>query len=293
LHFAAVRAGARDTRNKSKTEKNVPEEKATVQKRFTRQELLERKPGDDDGREHEWVTLSRALSKLGIMSRRQAMGTIWSGRVKVNGVVVKKHNVWVDLANDEIALDGKVLERQREYVYLALYKPVNVMTARFDRMGRKTIYDFLPDVGRWVFPVGRLDYDSEGLLILTDNGPLSQRIASPEHHVPKTYRVKVAGQVRDEDLQPLREGMDLKGYRTLPAKARIFRRNKSSTWVEITIVEGKNRQVRRMLGRVGYRVLRLVRVRVGPVKVTGLKPGQWRYLTREEVADLKKAAGLA
>ena len=270
----------------------MPEEKTTGVRRFSRQELLERKPGEDDGREHEWVTLSRALSKLGIMSRRQAMGTIWSGRVKVNGVVIKKHNVWVDLANDEIALDGVVLERPRDFVVLAFYKPVNVMTARFDRMGRKTIYDFLPDIGRWIFPIGRLDYDSEGLLLLTDNGPLSQRIASPEHHVPKTYRVKVAGQVQDEDLQPLREGMDLKGYRTLPAEARVVRRNKYSTWVEVTIVEGKNRQVRRMLGRLGHRVLRLVRVRVGPVKVAGLKPGEWRYLSEEEIASLKRAARL-
>jgi pseudouridine synthase len=256
-------------------------------------DLLSRKPTFDDGQPHAWVTLARGLSKMGVMSRRQAMGTIWSGRVKVNGVTVKKHNVWVDLLHDEIRLDGRVLREPRDHVYLALYKPVNVMCARFDRLGRPTVYDYLPKLDRWVFPVGRLDYDSEGLVLLTDHGQLSDRIASPEYHVPKTYRVKVAGQVFEETLEKLRSGMDIGGYITLPAKAHILRRNKSTCWVEITICEGKNRQIRRMLGRCGHQVLRLVRVRVGPVRLAGLKPGQWRYLTEKEILGLKRAARLS
>ncbi len=257
-----------------------------------RAELVERRPVYDDGKPHAWVTLSRALSKMGVMSRRQAMGTIWSGRVKVNGVVVKKHNVWVDLFHDEISLDGRVLREPKDHVYLALYKPVNVMTARFDRLGRPTVYDFLPKLDRWVFPIGRLDYDSEGLILLTDHGQLSERIASPDYHVPKTYRVKVTGQVYEDTLEKLRRGIDLGDYVTLPAKARVVRRNKTTCWVEITIREGKNRQVRKMLGRCGHRVLRLVRTRVGPVRVTGLKPGQWRHLTEREIRLLKRAAKL-
>ena len=230
-------------------------------------------------------TLDRILSRAGIGSRTDARSWIGSGRVKVNGKVVQSPDLWVDLEADRVELDGKPIV-QREKIYILLYKPKGYITTYRDPEGRPTVYDLIPDIGQWLAPVGRLDQDTSGLLLLTNDNDFADRITDPEHKVSKTYMVKTSSLLTDDALQQLREGVDLADGPTRPATVKRLRDSASSTFLEITITEGRNRQVRRMIEAVGSRVRKLVRTGIGPVTIGDLPIGSYRPLDAKELKAL-------
>jgi pseudouridine synthase len=235
--------------------------------------------------ERHLKTLDRVLSKLGVCSRTESREWIEQGRLQVNGRTVRDPEEWVDLDRDRVALDGKPV-RAEQKTYLVLNKPKGYLTSYTDPDGRKTIYDLLKTLDQWVFPVGRLDLDTSGLLLLTNDSEFAEHITSPEHHVAKTYLVKSSLLLSDEQLRQLRDGVELKDGPTRPAQVRRVRDSEKYTFLEITITEGRNRQVRRMVEALGATVLKLVRVSIGPLRIGPLQIGQWRPLTPDEVRML-------
>jgi 23S rRNA pseudouridine2605 synthase len=211
--------------------------------------------------------------------------------VAVAGVRETSPDRWVDLAREVISVDGQVVSGAKSPLVLAFHKPVGLVTTRHDPAGRPTIYHALADVGQWVFPVGRLDRDSSGLLILTNDHRLGHRLTAPEHHVPKTYHVRVTGVPDPEALQALREGVVLPdGARTRSARVRVVGTARGGeSWLELVLTEGRNRQVRRMCRSVGHEVQELVRVRIGDLLLGDLPPGAWRRLDEVEVERLASA----
>jgi pseudouridine synthase len=211
------------------------------------------------------------------------------GRVTVDGRVERDPARWILPHRSEVRVDGAVVSDATPRVVIALHKPVGLVTTRADPGGRPTVYDALGDVGRWVFPVGRLDRDTAGLLILTNDHRLGERLTSPDHHVPRTYHARVLGVPDAEALRALREGLPLDdGTSTRPARVRVLGSRAGATWLEIVLTEGKNRQLRRMGAAVGHGVEALVRVSIGALSLDelGLAPGEWRELRADEVARL-------
>jgi 23S rRNA pseudouridine2605 synthase len=234
------------------------------------------------------LSLARALSKFGVCSRAEAERWIAAGRVSVDGEVVLWPARRVDPRRHRVKVDGRPVGDDTERVVLALHKPAGYVSTRVEPGGRPTVYDLLEDVGRWVFPVGRLDRDSSGLLIVTNDHRLGQRLTGPEHHVPKTYHARVDGVPSETVLRALREGVTLgDGTRTRPARVRSLGSGRDGAWLEIVLTEGKNRQVRRMCAAVGHEVRELVRVSVGGLGLGELAPGKWRRLGADEVALLE------
>jgi 23S rRNA pseudouridine2605 synthase len=247
-----------------------------------RQQSGKAKPGKDR------VTLDRAFSKAGVFSRTEALNKITSGAVKVNGKVVREPASWVSLSHDSIQCDGQTL-RVRRKIYLMLYKPTGVVTSHGDPGQRKTVYDLLTGLKEWVFPVGRLDLDTSGLLILTNDTALGEQMTNPLSKVPKTYQLKVNFHPTQEQLDQLQRGVKLaSGETTLPAIVRELRRNYRYSFLELVLVEGKNRQVRRMIEALGGRVMKLVRTRIGNLALGDLPIGHYRMLSRQELAQLMK-----
>jgi pseudouridine synthase len=234
-------------------------------------------------------TLDRILSKAGIGSRTDARKWIGAGRVTVNGKVIQSPDLWVDAKRDRVTLDGRPLVA-REKQYMLLYKPKGYLTTYKDPEGRKTVYDLLPDAGEWVVPVGRLDQDTTGLLIMTNDTDFANYIMSPESKVPKTYLVKSSLRLSDDQLDRLRAGVDLADGPTRPALVKRIRDSARYTFFEITITEGRNRQVRRMVEALGPKVLKLVRTEIGQIAIAGLEIGRHRALTAEEVRMLIESA---
>ena len=232
------------------------------------------------------MRINKFLADKGIASRRHADEIIAAGRVTINGVVATL-GANVD-EGDEVALDGIVLETtEKKMEYYLMNKPKGVVCTVSDDRGRKTVIDLLPEgVGR-VFPVGRLDYETEGLLILTNDGDLAYRLTHPMTEIPKTYMAKIEGTLTEKDLNPIRSGIELDGVMTKKCKAHIVETNKAYTKVHITITEGKNRQVRRMFEAIGRNVELLRRVSIGQLKLTGLDRGQTRKLTDQEIFYLQ------
>jgi 23S rRNA pseudouridine2605 synthase len=230
-------------------------------------------------------TLERVLSKAGLGSRTEARRWVAEGRIKLNGRVVKDPDTWVDLERDQVFVDGKPLEKQQP-VYLLLYKPTGYLTTYDDPKGRPTIYDLLSDRDRYLFSVGRLDLDTSGLLILTNDTAFAERVTNPDFKVPKTYRVKASKRLSEEDLDRLRSGLELRDGPTRPAIVEHIRESGGKTVFEITITEGRNRQVRRMVEALDAKVLKLVRVAIGPIQIGDLEIGKTRELTAEEIAAL-------
>ena len=230
-------------------------------------------------------TLDRVLSKAGLGSRTEARSWIGAGRVRVNGKAILTPDHWVDLEHDRVTLDGKPV-RFGEALYLLLYKPKGYLTTHRDPQGRPTIYDLLLDVGQWVFPVGRLDQDTSGLLLVTNDTQFAERVANPDFKVPKTYLVKASALLSDAQLDRLSGGVTLKDGPTRPAIVRRDRDSGKYTHLEITITEGRNRQVRRMLEAVDSKALKLVRTQIGPIRIGNLEIGKWRRLTAREVESL-------
>ena len=229
-------------------------------------------------------TLDRVLSKAGAGSRTEARSWIGAGRVAVNGKVIQTPDHWVDLNRDKVTLDGKPLQ-QAKRVYLLLYKPKGYLTTFKDPEGRPTVYDLLQGAPH-VVPVGRLDLDTSGLLIMTNDTQFAERIMNPEFKIRKTYMVKASGVLTGEQLERLRSGVELSDGLTRPAGVKRIRDRDKSTFLEITITEGRNRQVRRMLEAVESRVRKLVRIAIGPVGIGDLEIGRWRELTKAEVRAL-------
>ena len=226
-------------------------------------------------------TLERILSKAGLGSRSEARRWIGARRVSVNGRVVEDPDAWIDLELDRVEFDGKPLERE-ERVYLLLHKPAGYITTYRDPQGRPTVYDLLPPDRGYLFSVGRLDLDTSGLLILTNDADLTERLTNPEFHVPKRYRVTASAPLDDAQLELLARGVELKDGLTRPA---VVQRIDETTF-ELTITEGRNRQVRRMVEAVGSGVAELVRVAIGDVVIGSLEAGATRALTAEEVRGL-------
>lgn len=231
-------------------------------------------------------TLERVISKAGLGSRTEARSWIGTGRVRVNGRVIRTPDHWVDMQRDRVTFDGRPVRPGRK-LYILLYKPKGYLTTYKDPQGRPTVYDLIGDVDAYVAPVGRLDLDSSGLLLLTNDTQFAERLTNPDHKIPKTYHVKCATLLTDEQIERLRHGVELSDGPTRPAQVRRIRDSARHSFIEITITEGRNRQVRRMLEAVESKVLKLVRTSIGPLRLTELAIGKWRPLTREELALLK------
>jgi len=244
---------------------------------------MARKPNTSGNRPLK--TLERVFSKAGIASRTDARDWIKNGRVRVNGKIALNPDQWVDLEKDRVTLDGKPL-RSAAKSYVLLYKPKGYLTTYRDPEGRPTVYDLIGDAGMWLSPVGRLDLDTSGLLLMTNDTDFAELVMNPEHKVPKTYQLKASTLLTDSQLDQLRRGVRLSDGPTRPALVTRLRDSAKYTHLEITITEGRNRQVRRMLEAVESKVLKLVRVAIGPVRIGDLSIGKWRNLTAEEVLSL-------
>lgn len=234
------------------------------------------------------IRLQKVLAQAGIASRRAAERLIAESRVMVNGKTVTEMGTKVDPATSEIKVDGRRVKAAERPRYILLYKPAGVVTTASDPQRRPTVIQLLAGIPERVYPVGRLDYDTEGLLLLTNDGDLAARLTHPRHGVERTYEARVAGLPDDAALERLRSGIPLDGRRTLPADVTLINRGKRDRdgIVRLTIREGRNRQVRRMLEAVGHPVRSLTRTRIGPITDRRLKPGQWRELTRSELRAL-------
>ena len=230
-------------------------------------------------------TLERVLSKAGLGSRTDARGWISGGRVAVNGKTTLNPDQWVDSKRDRITLDGKAF-RSAAKAYILLYKPKGYLTTRRDPEGRPTVYHLTGDAGMWLSPVGRLDLDTSGLLLMTNDTDFAEHITNPEHKAPKTYLLKAATLLSEEQIDRLRRGIDLSDGPTRPAEVQRLRDSGKHTFLEMTITEGRNRQVRRMIDAVGSKVLKLVRTAIGPIRIGELQIGKWRPLTEAEVRAL-------
>jgi len=230
-------------------------------------------------------TLERVISKAGLGSRTEARKWIGADRVAVNGKVVGTPDQWVDMERDRVTLDGRPV-RPSKRIYLLVYKPKGYLTTYKDPEGRPTVYDLISEVEEWVFPVGRLDLDTSGLLLMTNDAQFAERITNPSHKVPKSYLVKAATYLTDEQLAQLRAGIVLSDGPTKPAEVERLREAGGKTVFEIVITEGRNRQVRRMVEALGSKALKLVRTGIGPLRIGDLQIGKHRRLTPAEVKAL-------
>jgi len=232
--------------------------------------------------------LQKIISLAGVASRRQAEKLMAEGRVTVNGAIVTELGSKADLDHDHIKVDGKLIRAPKRQVYIALHKPNNTVTTVTDPERRATVMDLMRGVKERVYPVGRLDYHSEGLLLLTNDGDLANAITSASTHLPKTYIVKVTGALSADEEQKFREGVPIMGRRTLPAGLKLVH-NAQNPWYEVRLFEGRNNQIRLMFKHFGKLVEKLKRVRIGPLELGPLKPGEFRHLSEEEVQKLKRA----
>jgi pseudouridine synthase len=254
-------------------------------------------PGLDEGHDDlidvpGGVRLQKVLAAAGVGSRRYCEELIGAGRVEVDGQTVRRFGARVDPEHQIIRVDGKRIPVRQDVVYLAFNKPRGVLTAMSDDRGRKTITDFLGERAERLFHVGRLDYDTEGLMLLTNDGELAHRLAHPSYEVAKTYLAEVPGPVSRDIGRRLQSGIELEDGVATADKFRVIEQSKGKAMVEITLHEGRNRIVRRMLEAVDHPVSRLVRTTVGPVKLGSLRPGGTRDLSIKEIGDLYAAVGL-
>jgi 23S rRNA pseudouridine2605 synthase len=235
--------------------------------------------------------LQKIIAQAGISSRRAAEQLITGGHVRVNGVIVTELGTQADAYNDKVEVDGKRLVAER-LVYAVLHKPKNVVSTMSDPEGRPTVAELLRPLGARLYPVGRLDFATSGVLLATNDGDFSQGLLHPKKEVPKTYVVKAQGTMEEMDLDIWRKGVDLEDGKTLPARVRFLRHEDKKTWFEITIKEGRNQQIRRMGEATGFFVMRLARLSFAGINHEGLRPGQARSLTGTELKALKEAYGV-
>ena len=236
--------------------------------------------------------LQKILSEAGITSRRKAEKLILQGRVSVNGRVVIELGTKAVLGKDEICLDGKAIKAETEKVVVALFKPRNCVTTLHDPQGRPTVADLVQSISLRVYPVGRLDFDAEGLLLMTNDGELAHRLQHPRYKVPKTYLVKIRGHPPADALVQLQQGISLEDGITAPAELHVLEDDNKATWLSLTLREGRNHQVKRMCAAVGCPVLKLRRTKIGPIDLGNLRPGRSRRLNPREMRALRVAVGL-
>ncbi len=272
------------------------------------------------------VRLQKYLAEAGVASRRKCEELIEQGKVEVNGQIVTALGTKVT-GDESIKVDGRLIRQEQRKVYILLNKPVGYISTAKDQFSRKTVLDLVGTVPERVYPVGRLDYDTSGLLLLTNDGELANKLTHPKHEVPKVYRALLMGTLKEEDIDALQTGVEIEDYKTAPARVQIIdagrkepvrkeagrkepgkkepgkkepgsrdsgrkEPGRQESTVEITIHEGKNRQVRKMFETLGYPVLRLKRVAIGPLVIEGIEEGKWRYLRKKEVDKLKRTAGM-
>lgn len=235
--------------------------------------------------------LQKVLAEAGVASRRKSEEMIRAGRVEVNGQTVRDMGVKVDPKQDAIKVDGRPI-RQEKKVYVLFNKPKGVITSASDPEGRKTVASFFTNIRERIYPVGRLDYDTEGLLLLTNDGEFAHLLTHPRHHVPRTYLATVKGVPHGTKLDKLRSGVELEDGLTSPAEAEYYDidPDKNETIVQVTIYEGRNRQVRRMFEAIGHPVQKLKRIKFGPILLAGVPRGKYRHLTAEEIKELRAEA---
>lgn len=235
------------------------------------------------------IRLQKFLSECGVASRRKAEDLIASGKVKVNGRVATIGDK-INPKKDTVTVFGKKVIKVKKNTYIMLHKPRGFITTLSDEMGRKCVAQLVEDVGTRVYPVGRLDRDSEGLLLLTDDGEFANAMTHPAKHVPKTYRVTIRPSITEDQITALTTGVEIDGRMTLPSEVRVISRQEGRVVLEIIIYEGRNRQIRKMCETLGLEVARLKRTQIGSVKLGMLKQGDWRNLTEEEVHKLMVAS---
>ena len=229
--------------------------------------------------------LQKIIAEMGLASRRKSEEMIIEGRVTVNGRVVSI-GTKADPVKDHIKVDGKLITGIEKKVYILFNKPRGVVTSLSDPQGRPTVKDYLRGIKQRVYPVGRLDYDSEGLLLLTNDGAFTHAILHPSKKVPKTYQVKIKGIMLPAAMEKVRTGIVLDGVRTAPGKIKTVRKTEHNSWIEMTIYEGKKRQIRRMFQRLGHSVIRLIRIKINGIALGSLPAGSYRYLLPEEKKKL-------
>ncbi len=234
------------------------------------------------------MRLNRFMAMAGVASRRACDEIISAGRVRVNAVVIKKLGVDVDPEKDIVAVDGKAVRIKGDFEYYMLYKPCGYVTTLSDPQGRKTVMELVKNSEKRLFPIGRLDYNTSGLLLISNDGDLAQKLTHPSFEFGKTYIAVVSGSISDSDLVKLRTGVDIGGFITSNAQARVTRRFDNKTEVELVIHEGKNRQVRRMFEALGKKVKSLKRISIGKLTLGNLKEGECRKLTPDEIKYLKE-----
>lgn len=234
------------------------------------------------------IRLNKVIASRSLASRRQAESFIKAGQVTVNGKVVQTLGSCVDPVLDHVKVNGRHLKPLAPEVFLILHKPPGYVTTMKDPLGRPTIADLLERVNLRVFPVGRLDYDAEGLLLLTNNGQITQACLHPRYHVPKTYLVKVSGVLSREEIHLLQAGIQLEDGLTAPAMVKKAGVARVNSWIEITIYEGRKHQIKRMIETLGHRVVRLKRTRFGPLSIGNLRIGSYRYVTDLEANALRE-----
>jgi 23S rRNA pseudouridine2605 synthase len=234
--------------------------------------------------------LQKILSQAGIASRRASEQLMLVGRVTVNGRTIRELGTKADASTDDIRVDGRRIKIAETHRYILLNKPRGYVTTRSDPQKRPTVIDLLGAVREYVYPVGRLDFDSEGLLILTNDGDLAAKLTHPSHGVARVYEARVLGVPDDHDIRRMSRGIEIDGRRTGPAEVELLPRGRSAdrATLRITIREGRNRQVRKMCEAIGHPVDALTRVAIGPIRDTRLKTGHWRELTDDEVRKLRK-----
>ncbi|PKM81340.1 MAG: pseudouridine synthase [Firmicutes bacterium HGW-Firmicutes-14] len=235
--------------------------------------------------------LQKYLAHTGVASRRKCEELILAGRVKINGTVVKELGTKVNPGSDIIEVDGKVFGEKEEKVYILLHKPKGYVTTLRDPQGRPKVVDLLKNVNERVYPVGRLDFETEGLLLLTNDGELTYALTHPKHEIGKTYVALVKGIPDRDKLKRFGKGLRLADGITAPAKVKLLKNMGSNARLEITIYEGRNRQIRRMCETIGHPVLELKRVAIGFLELRGLEEGKYRFLKKDEVQKLKRIAG--
>ncbi|TCO79801.1 pseudouridine synthase [Marinisporobacter balticus] len=233
------------------------------------------------------MRLQKYIAYSGIASRRKAEELIKLGRVKVNGEIIKDMGVAVNPDTDIVSLDNRLIQLENKKVYIILNKPEGYVTTLLDEFDRPTVVDLIKNISERIYPVGRLDYDTSGLLIMTNDGELTYRLTHPKHEVKKTYIAKIKGVLNNKELNMFKRGIDIGGYTTAPAQIQILKDNRGSSNVQVIIHEGKNRQIRKMFDAIHHPVIRLKRIAVGEISMDNLLKGKWRFLTDSEIKYLK------
>lgn len=233
------------------------------------------------------LRLQKYMAQCGVASRRRSEEIILEKRVKVNGKTVDQLGIKIDPTKDLVIVDDKIIKMEEKKVYIALYKPIGYITSVSDQFDRPTVMDIVNNIEERVFPVGRLDFDSSGLILLTNDGDLTYRLTHPKHEITKTYIAKIKGKPTSRELRKFEEGIEIDGYVTAKANIRLIKSSKDSSLVEIQIHEGRNRQIRKMCDKINHPVMSLKRVAVGKIKLDTLQKGKWRYLTAKEIKYLK------